>query len=468
MPVTLLELLGLVIGSLFVAIGAVAGAGAWSAYPRVNRSAAWFGVFCVLYGVRMLAGSELLQAATGWPPALLLAVRADITYTILVPATLFIESIVGPGRYALLRRTWQALAIAGGVAILIDLLTRPRTAIDINPPLVVLSFVSWLWHLRAATRATTGPWSHEVRAVVAAGAVLAVAALFETIFGAGRLGEVVIEPLAMLLFASALGWYVLTRARQQELSYAALSRELDLARTIQQSLLPQSMPDVRGLRVAGAYVPMSAVAGDFYDVIQLPGGRALVLVADVSGHGVPAALIASMVKVAVAAEADRHERPGDILTGINRALTGKFDRAYVTACCVIADVKRHAVLYAAAGHPPPLMRRSDGRIEPLDQGGVVLTLMPSITYATHEVPFAPGDRLVMYTDGLTEAARADGDEFFGDAELARVVSSTPLTEDLLRTVQEGHRRWIGDGTPVGDDISIVVIEHVADHAMAGG
>ena len=140
----------------------------------------------------------------------------------------------------------------------------------------------------------------------------------------------------------------------------------------------------------------------------------------------------------------------------------------MTACCVIADVPRGALQYAAAGHPPPLLRRADGRIERLDQGGIVLTMMPSIAYSSYEVTFAPGDRLLMYTDGLTEATRLEGDEFFGDAELARVVSSTLAAEDLLRTVQEGHRRWIGEGTPVGDDISIVVVEHVAEEELARG
>ena len=115
----------------------------------------------------------------------------------------------------------------------------------------------------------------------------------------------------------------------------ALSRELELARSIQQSLLPQRMPEVPGLLIAGAYLPMSAVAGDLYEILPLPGGRLVVVVADVSGHGVPAALIASMLKIAVAAEADRYDRPGDILTGINRTLIGKFERAYVTACCVV-------------------------------------------------------------------------------------------------------------------------------------
>jgi serine phosphatase RsbU (regulator of sigma subunit) len=212
---------------------------------------------------------------------------------------------------------------------------------------------------------------------------------------------------------------------------------------------------------------MNAVAGDFYDVLPLPGGRILVLVADVSGHGVPAALVASMVKIAVAVEIERDDRPGDILTGINRALTGKFEHAYVTACCVVLDQNRGALAYAAAGHPPAVLQHADGHLEPLDRGGIVLSLMPDATYETCTVPFEPGDRLVLYTDGLTEAVRPGTDEFFGDNELARVLGSAPPTADVLQTILRAHRRWIGDGAPLSDDVSVVVVEQV-DSAVRPG
>lgn len=463
MHVNPVDLAAVVIGSLFVTIGAVSVAVAFSARPRANRSATWFGVFFALYGLRLLAGSELVQAVTTWPERVFQYLDASITYAILVPATLFVESLIGPGRHTLLRRTWQMLAIGAAGGILADLVARrPYAAVVLNKALVVIAIGVWFLHLAAGAR--RGRWSVEVRGVMVAGSILALTAIWETISDRGLLGAVDAEPLAMLLFAGALGWFVLARAREQEFRYAALSRELELARSIQQSLLPQRMPDIPGLRLAGVYLPMSAVAGDLYEILTLSDRRPLVLVADVSGHGIPAALIASMVKVAVAAEADRHQRPGDVLTGINRALTGKFDRAYVTACCVVVDPERRTLMYAAAGHPPPLLRRAGGSIVRLDRGGTVLTMLPDVSYDTMEVPFEPGDRLLLYTDGLTEARRAHGEEFFGDAELGRVVSATPPADDLMRAVLDAHSRWIGEGTPLSDDISVVVIDNVEQAA----
>jgi hypothetical protein len=112
-----MDLAAAVIGSLFVAIGAVAAAGALSARPRANRSAAWFAVFCLLYGLRLLASSELVQVVTRWPEPFFQYVDAYVTYTILIPATLFVQSLIGPGRHALLRRTWQLLAICAVQAV---------------------------------------------------------------------------------------------------------------------------------------------------------------------------------------------------------------------------------------------------------------------------------------------------------------------------------------------------------------
>jgi sigma-B regulation protein RsbU (phosphoserine phosphatase) len=458
--VTAVDLAAVVIGALFVAIGALAHAIAFSARPRVDRAAAWVGLFCVVYGVRLVASTTLVPLVTGWPQLLFRYVDASITYAILVPATLFIEALVGAGPFQLLRRTWQLLAIVAVVAVAVSIATgNPNAAMPINRPVVLVTMAVWFWCF--ALRSREGRWAPEVRVVVSAGAVLAAAALAKNALSERLLGDVDIEPLAMLLFAGTLGWFVLRRARTHESSFVALTRELELARTIQQSLLPKEMPPVGGVRIAARYLPMSAVAGDLYEVLPLPGGRALVVLADVSGHGVPAALVASMLKVAIAAEADRYDTPGETLTGVNRALTGKFESAYVTACCFVFDPARNTLSYAAAGHPPSLLRRADGRIERLDHGGIVLTMMAAIPYTSTDVTFSPGDRLLVYSDGLTETVRAGSDEFFGDAQLTRVLQALAPGDNMLDTVLDARERWCG-GAALTDDISVVTVERLME------
>jgi sigma-B regulation protein RsbU (phosphoserine phosphatase) len=166
-----------------------------------------------------------------------------------------------------------------------------------------------------------------------------------------------------------------------------------------------------------------------------------------------------MVKVAFAAESERYDQPGDILSGINRALTGKFERAYVTACCVVVDRPRKTLAYAAAGHPPALLRRSGGAIERIHHGGIVLTMLPDTAYTTIDQPFMPGDCLLLFTDGLLEAARGE-DEFFGDTELEHVVAGLGSAADVTRVVLDAHRRWIGPVAALTDDVTLVVVDCV--------
>src|SRR5215212_1645885 len=166
---------------------------------------------------------------------------------------------------------------------------------------------------------------------------------------------------------------------------------------------------------------MAEVAGDLFDFVVTPAGQLGGLVADVSGHGVPAAIVASMVKIALAVQEGEVADPGAVLTRMNRALYGRFEKAYVTAVFALIDPAARTLTYASAGHPSPLLRRRDGRLESLDERGVVLGFMPDAAYGTGEVrDLAAGDRVVFYTDGITEAARAD-DEFFGDRESQRLL-----------------------------------------------
>src|SRR5688572_12785907 len=148
------------------------------------------------------------------------------------------------------------------------------------------------------------------------------------------------------------------------------------------------MPEVRGLAVAARYLPMADVGGDLYDFLAADPERVGILVADVSGHGVPAALIASMVKVALAAQAEHAADPAAVLAGMNRVLHGNLERGFVTAVYIYMDGER--AIYASAGHPPLLVWR-EGRTEELMQESLPLGRFRRAEYRNEELRLSPGD-----------------------------------------------------------------------------
>jgi sigma-B regulation protein RsbU (phosphoserine phosphatase) len=268
-----------------------------------------------------------------------------------------------------------------------------------------------------------------------------------------------LEASAMLVFMTSVGYFVAQRILAGERRLVAVSRELDLAREIQRSILPRAMPETAGLRVAARYLPMSDVGGDFYDFDTQREGRLGVLVADVTGHGVPAALVAAMVKMAFAAEAACLDDPGLVLTNMNRTLCGRFAGAYVTACCGVIDGPTHTLRYSSAGHPAPLLRGSDGRVSQLEQRGLLLAFDATACYATAAVALNAGDRVVFYSDGLVEACGA-GDECFGDGRLGQllVAATAGEPEPFVDHVVAELQRWIGPDTPLQDDVTIVAVD----------
>src|ERR1700751_3804376 len=198
---------------------------------------------------------------------------------------------------------------------------------------------------------------------------------------------------------------VLREAREQLARQLSLiNNELEMAREIQLSILPQEIPRTRGLEISPRYTPMSSVAGDFYDFIVVDDKYVGILVADVSGHGLPAALIASMLQVALAAQSQHAFDPSLVLAGLNRSLCGKLKNHYVTAIYLFIDMEKKFIRYAGAGHPPLLLwRSSTGSASEVLKNGLLLGLFPEETYAVAEVRVEPGDKAVLYTDRILEA-----------------------------------------------------------------
>jgi serine phosphatase RsbU (regulator of sigma subunit) len=214
------------------------------------------------------------------------------------------------------------------------------------------------------------------------------------------------------------------------------------------------MPDLAGLRIAASYVPMSEVAGDFYDFLVVDDHRIGVLIADVSGHGVPAALVASMVKVAIAAQAEHADDPARVMTGLNSVLTGKLQGQFVTAAYLYLDLEKGTGSYSAAGHPPLLHYSAvDQAIHDVVENGLILGFVPFAAYQAKALPIGKGDRLLLYTDGVLEAARR-GEEF-GEARVKDVLAKPLTAEQLCASISQQVREW-SQGV-AGDDITIVAV-----------
>jgi serine phosphatase RsbU (regulator of sigma subunit) len=221
-----------------------------------------------------------------------------------------------------------------------------------------------------------------------------------------------VEFLGFLVFVACLGYVSAYRTFANEERLLAINKELEIARRIQSSTLPQFVPTLAGLEIAVRYAPMSAVAGDFYDFLCLDEKRVGILVADVTGHGVPAALIASMLKVAFASQAAHAHDPVRVLTGLNGALCGKFEEHFVTAAYLFVDLEKSLLHYSAAGHPPLMLAsRAAGGTREIEENGLMLGMLPEAAYSSVEIRVSPGDRCLLYTDGLFEAKNAAQEEF---------------------------------------------------------
>jgi len=209
------------------------------------------------------------------------------------------------------------------------------------------------------------------------------------------------------------------------------------------------------------YLPAASVAGDVFDFLDPCPRHTGILVADVCGHGVPAALIASMVKVATSAQKKHADDPGRVLAGIHLAIAGELPPGhFVTAVYVYVDLERRILRHASAGHPPALVwRAAEGNISEAGPTGPLLISFAPAEYPVVETPFGPGDRVALYTDGLVEAMRADG-EMFGVERLSALLGRSVVDPDkLLSEVVAAVSDFAGrQGRGFDDDCTLIALE----------
>ena len=205
---------------------------------------------------------------------------------------------------------------------------------------------------------------------------------------------------------------------------------------------------------------MTSVAGDFYQFLPVDDHRIGFLVADVSGHGVPAALIASMIKTAMHSIDGCAHQPAEVLRRLSAVLFGDLRGQFVSVAYLWIDTAAHTATYSAAGHPPLLLwRAGEHRLVRIESNGLLLGVVPEVEFPQQSLRLAAGDRILLYTDGVTEPENEAG-EAFGDQRLEQVIrehqsrSAAELSEHLVTEV----RSWQSASVNQQDDITLVVID----------
>ena len=455
------QLAEIVSGTIFVLIGLAA-----CAIAAIRRSGVrlflWLGIWSAMYGTGLWTRSPAVVAAL--PKWLQMSVPyANVvnTYLVVVFAFLaFLELSVGR-----LRRVIGIVLVAGiAVAVVgigwvvfggsVSKFIRYNQLVTVCGLLVLLTVLS-------VKKLSDKFLVFVNRRVLAAGSLVFVSvALWVNLSRALLRYDTphFVNHLGFGVLLLSLGYVGVQNVFASERRLLSIEKELEVARKLQFSILPAVIPEIQNVRIAVSYRPMTAVAGDFYEFVPVDGKRIGFLVADVTGHGVPAALIASMIKVAMQSVIPCAHDPGEVLCGLNRILFPQIRDQFVSAAYLWLDTENRSASYSAAGHPP-LLRWRESKLERIESNGLLFGVIPDPDYPVCDIQVSSGDRFLLYTDGIIEPQNASGD-FFGDRRLEEVVrnnQSRPPSEFADGLLSE-IRRWQPSSLAQQDDITLIVID----------
>jgi sigma-B regulation protein RsbU (phosphoserine phosphatase) len=443
----------LFLGAAFVAVGLVS-----AAFAVIRRKhdllLIYFALFAVFYGLRLWIQATLL-GITVQGSAFYTRLRSGIDYIILIPAFLFFSSLGLPTRVD--RAVAYTGIVVGTVLTIGTFIFGPSPTYSVINSVIVIAAMGVLVFskfLRGGRTEISKDFG-----VIRWGLLIFVAGvLWDNLKGVFSVWSPRIEPFCFVAFLGSLGYVAARRTLQRDQQLNEIQRELDVARRIQLSILPAEFPTSPHFRVAARYVPMTSVAGDFYDYVVADNRQAGLLIADVSGHGVPAALIASMVKLAAASQRPTATDPSRLLSGMNSALLGNTQDQFVTAAYVHLDAELRELRYSAAGHPPMLLLRQRRIIE-VEENGLMLAAFDFAAYSNATQQLEPGDRILLYTDGIIEASNASGD-VLGHAVLCELLKNTLglSPSEAADSIMSSVRRWAAKQE---DDLTVLVCDYIA-------
>jgi hypothetical protein len=426
-----------------------------------------FGLFCSVSGFRLLILTKAIQPLTG-PLLTSAAGDALLVYCLVIPLSAFMAQIFGRGIFDSMVWAFRFVVAYALVAVVyIVIFHKTMTEYAIYPPVVVLWCIVFILNVLAGRK----------RRDIELDVVRGVLVTFLLCIANDQLVSLrvvswtlqLVQP-GFLLLCVGLGFVAAHHFVFNEKKLLEIERDVEVARRIQYSNLPSKIHSPGGYAIAARYVPMSAVAGDFY-AIQSSGASGLgIFIADVSGHGVGAALIGSMLNIAFASQSESISDPARVLTRTNRILQGRLENSFVTACSLYLDPAYGSLIYANAGHPPPLLWRAASKeMVRLSNAGTILGPFPDSVYENSTLELTQGDRIILYTDGIVETRSKRG-ELFGEEQLITFIEkhATDSAETTADRLIKHLFHWSGrDGnSSLDDDLTLVIVDLAGVRAVA--
>jgi len=245
----------------------------------------------------------------------------------------------------------------------------------------------------------------------------------------------------------------------QILEKKKLEEQMQIAKDVQLNLLPAQSPEIEGYDIAGICIPTYEIGGDYYDYIQLDENNYAIIIADVSGDGVPAALIMAAFRAILRNQLKLIQEPAEIMKLLNEQIPEvSRKRDFITAFYGKLNFNEHKFTYTNCGHNPPVLMRSDGQIEFLETGGPSLNIVREADFVSDSVNLAPGDQIIFYTDGVTEIFNRDSTEY-GFERLEKVIlnSKDSSAIEILNKIVESTKNFSGTNL-YRDDFTLVVLK----------
>ena len=439
----------LIVGTVIATLGAAAIIVHVFRRRELERFLLWFGLFSILYGTILVVRNSVFRLAFGQPQEVWISIERLVSLATIVPGLLLFEAFYGRGWKSSIR--WLLAVYCALSAVAIGGMAFPHPFGIILPPGAVLVIMVPLILAIGRLAGYRPPIVPNSRVLFTGLIVFFVAFSIDRVLHTEMNNwHTGLEPYGFLVLVICL-WYVISqRVIADERRLVSLTDEMRAARKIQEAILPRTVPSVENVQIAARYAPMTSVAGDLYDFPTVCPSGVSVLVADVMGHGVPAALVASMVKVAVSNGLKASREPSSVIAGLNATLCEAAHEQYVTAVYMYLDTATRVGRYASAAQPPGLVwRHGRQTLERLDGAGLLLGVRPNESYAAREVSFEVGDRLLLYSDGLVEAENAEG-ESFGDLALPAFIQEKQNlgAEQFVDLLLKNVLAWSRDGEPI--------------------